>query len=86
MLIKAYELLGHQLSEQHEAIYTVFNQTALQVCEGQQYDMDFEQSLDVTIKDYLKMIEYKTAVLIAASLKIGALTGGAQNLEARSAI
>ena len=82
MLIKAYELLGHQLSEQHEAIYTVFNHTALQVCEGQQYDIDFEQSLDVTIKDYLKMIEYKTAVLIAASLKIGALTGGAQVLEA----
>ncbi len=77
MLIKAYEYIskcpGSFLSE----VLAVFNKTALEVCEGQQYDMDFELSMEVTVDDYLKMIELKTSVLIAASLKIGAICGGA---------
>jgi geranylgeranyl diphosphate synthase type II len=65
-----------------EKILPVFNQTALQVCEGQQFDMDYENRHDVTIGEYLKMVEYKTAVLLAAALKIGALCGGADEREA----
>jgi geranylgeranyl diphosphate synthase type II len=82
MLIKAYELLA-MASERHlHQILPVFNKTALQVCEGQQYDMDFEQNTAVSIEEYIRMVEYKTAVLLAASLKIGALLGGAREQEA----
>jgi geranylgeranyl diphosphate synthase type II len=51
----------------------LFSKTALEVCEGQQYDVDFETRDDVTIPEYLKMIEYKTAVLVAAAMKMGAI-------------
>lgn len=82
MMIKAYELLSLQEAENLARTLPVFNQTALRVCEGQQYDMDYEQKELVTQDDYLKMVELKTAVLIAASLMIGALTGGAGNEQA----
>jgi geranylgeranyl diphosphate synthase, type II len=82
MLIKAYELLSHKSVQDLEKILPVFNQTALQVCEGQQFDMDYENRHDVTIAEYLQMVEYKTAVLLAAALKIGALSGGAGESEA----
>lgn len=59
-----------------------FNTMAVQVCEGQQYDMNFETRTDVTVAEYLKMIEYKTAVLLAASMYMGALIGGAQEEDA----
>ncbi len=62
-------------------ILKVFNKTAKQVCEGQQYDMNFEKDDNVSIKDYMKMIRLKTAVLIAASLKIGAIIGGANSRD-----
>ena len=81
MLIKAYDLLSHASGQLMQGILEVFNQTALQVCEGQQYDMDYEQSLFVSRDDYIRMVEYKTAVLLAASLKIGALLGGADNSQ-----
>ena len=51
----------------------LFSKTALEVCEGQQWDVDFETRDDVTIAEYLKMIEYKTAVLVAAAMKMGAI-------------
>jgi geranylgeranyl diphosphate synthase type II len=51
----------------------LFSKTALEVCEGQQWDVDFETRDDVTIPEYLKMIEYKTAVLVAAAMKMGAI-------------
>ena len=51
----------------------MFSKTALEVCEGQQYDVDFETRDDVTIPEYLKMIEYKTAVLVGAAMKMGAI-------------
>lgn len=60
----------------------VFTLTAMQVCEGQQIDMNFEKELTVEESEYLKMIELKTAVLIAASLKIGAMLGGAPEKDA----
>jgi geranylgeranyl diphosphate synthase type II len=58
-------------------VIELFNQTAIEVCEGQQYDMDYEQRNDITIADYLEMIRLKTAVLLAASLKTGAIIAGA---------
>ncbi|MCI4442963.1 MAG: polyprenyl synthetase family protein [Lentimicrobium sp.] len=71
-------ILAYQYFEQYEpAIFKdlakLFSQTALEVCEGQQYDVDFETRDDVTIPEYLKMIEYKTAVLVAAAMKMGAI-------------
>ena len=62
-------------------VLDVFNKAAIEVCEGQQWDMDFENREDVTILDYLKMIEYKTSVLLAAALKIGAINAGASKEE-----
>ncbi len=76
MLIKAYELLTRSPSASLSGILEVFNKTALEVCEGQQLDMDFESRAVVTLQEYLHMIELKTAVLLAASLKIGAISAG----------
>ncbi len=59
-------------------VVELFNQTAIEVCEGQQYDMDYEKRMDVSIADYIEMIRLKTAVLLAASLKTGAIIAGAQ--------
>lgn len=64
------------------ALMKVFTRTAIEVCEGQQYDIDFETSGDVSIDAYLNMIRLKTAVLLAASLKIGAITAGASETDA----
>ncbi|MEA3445525.1 MAG: polyprenyl synthetase family protein, partial [Bacteroidota bacterium] len=77
MSIMAYELLQQTKAEFLPEILRVFNQTALEVCDGQQYDMDYENSPDIAIDDYLNMIRLKTSVLIAGSLKIGAILGGA---------
>ena len=63
-------------------IQTIFHQTAIEVCEGQAMDMDFEKRSDVSIDEYLLMIKLKTAVLVACALKIGALIGGAKNSDA----
>ena len=60
----------------------IFTQTAIQVCEGQQYDMNFEKAKRVSVDGYLKMIELKTAVLIASCLKIGSIIGGATTKDA----
>jgi len=84
MLIKAFELLSYSPSESLPQILALFNKTALKVCEGQQFDMDFEQSMEVSIEQYLRMIELKTAVLLAAALKVGAITGGAGDKDAET--
>lgn len=73
MSIIAYQYLLKTESPAIQEATRIFSQTAMEVCEGQQYDMDFEHRLDVSIDDYLKMIRLKTAVLIAGSLKMGAL-------------
>ena len=77
MLILAYQLFEIYDPKQFQQLTTLFSQTALQVCEGQQYDVDFELRNDVTISEYLKMIEYKTAVLVAAAMKMGAIVAEA---------
>ncbi len=77
MLIKAYELISRSPAGALPQVLDVFNQTAIEVCEGQQYDMEFEKRDDVTVEEYLEMIRLKTAVLIGGSMKIGAIIGGA---------
>jgi len=74
--IYAYDQLSKVKTRLSE-ILSLFNKTSIEVCEGQQLDMDFEQRDDVTIEEYIKMITLKTSVLLACSLKIGALLGGA---------
>ena len=58
-------------------LISLYNKTALEVCEGQQLDVDFEDMLEVPLTTYIKMISYKTAVLVGASLKMGAIIAGA---------
>lgn len=84
MLIQSYDLLV-KASPVHllAPILQRFNQTAREVCEGQQMDVDFEKSQSVTIDHYLRMIELKTSVLFAACLEVGALLGGASQEDAR---
>jgi geranylgeranyl diphosphate synthase, type II len=77
MLVAAYEHLNKIQSSFLPAILGLFNTTAREVCEGQQLDMDFETQEQVSLEAYLHMIELKTSVLLAASLKMGAILGGA---------
>ncbi|MEM9679830.1 MAG: polyprenyl synthetase family protein [Bacteroidota bacterium] len=77
MLIMSYRLLESYPPETFQALTQLFSKTALEVCEGQQYDIDFETRDDVTIPEYLKMIEYKTAVLVGAAMKMGAIIANA---------
>lgn len=73
MLILAYQYFENYEPKVFQALAKLFSKTALEVCEGQQYDVDFETRDDVTIPEYLKMIEYKTAVLLGAAMKMGAI-------------
>lgn len=73
MLILAYQYFEHYEPIVFRDLAKLFSKTALEVCEGQQWDVDFETRNDVTIAAYLKMIEYKTAVLVAAAMKMGAI-------------
>lgn len=81
MLINAYQLFENYEGATFRELAQLFSRTAIQVCEGQQYDMDFETQDDVTIEDYIKMIEFKTAVLVGASLKMGAIVAKASEDE-----
>lgn len=73
MLILAYQYFEYYQPNIFQSLAKLFSKTALEVCEGQQWDVDFEQRDDVTISEYLKMIEYKTAVLVGAAMKMGAI-------------
>ena len=73
MLVESYKLISTCESVVLPEVLKTFNKMAAEVCEGQQYDMNFETQQNITIDDYLKMIELKTAVLLGASLRIGAL-------------
>jgi geranylgeranyl diphosphate synthase, type II len=73
MLILAYQYFEKYNTDVFRELAKLFSKTALEVCEGQQYDVDFETRDDVTIAEYLKMIEFKTAVLVAAAMKMGAI-------------
>lgn len=77
MLINSYECLEGYKPDILKELFLLFNKTSVEVCEGQQYDVDFETRNDVTISEYLKMIEYKTSVLIGAALKMGAIVAKA---------
>ena len=73
MLVQAYQLLSNVDKSIVKELMIVFSKAATEVCEGQQWDMDFEIQKEVTLQEYLKMIEHKTAVLLAASLQIGGI-------------
>jgi len=77
MLINAYQLFENYDGDVFKQLAQLFTKTAIEVCEGQQYDVDFETRDDVTIPEYLKMIEYKTAVLVAAAMQMGAIIADA---------
>ena len=77
MLVTAYDYLNKIRTDGSQFIVQVFNKTAKEVCEGQQLDMDFEKRDIVSMDEYLRMITLKTSVLLAASLKLGAILGGA---------
>lgn len=77
MLINAYQFLEKYEGKKLGLLFQLFSKTAIEVCEGQQYDVDFEKRNDVTIDEYLKMIEYKTSVLVATALKMGAIVADA---------
>ncbi len=78
MLINAYQLFESYEGDTFKKLAKLFTKTAIEVCEGQQYDIDFETRDDVTIPEYIKMIEYKTAVLVGAALKMGAIVANAE--------
>lgn len=77
MLIIAYQLFENYPAEKFRELAKLFSKTAIEVCEGQQYDVDFETRDNVTIAEYLKMITYKTAVLVGAAMQMGAIVADA---------
>ncbi len=77
MLVKAYECLSKISSKYFPKCIDVFNKTAKEVCEGQQLDMNFEKMESVSFEEYVNMITLKTSVLVASSLQMGAIIGGA---------
>jgi len=81
MLSYAYQYLMNITSPQSRAAINLFTRTAIQIFEGQQLDLDFEHRTDVTVQEYLQMIEYKTSVLLAASLQIGGMAANASETD-----
>ena len=81
MMIEAYTLLSKVPERALARVLQLFNKMATEICEGQQYDVDFEQKNDVTIEEYLMMIRLKTSVLLANALQIGAYIAGANDKE-----
>lgn len=84
MLLLAYEFIAHAAPEKLPAMLALFTETAKEVSDGQQYDLDFENRGDVTEAEYMEMIRLKTSVLIAASLKMGGLVAGASDSDLRN--
>ena len=83
MLIQAYACLNEYPPEQFKALTQLLSKTALEVCEGQQHDVDFETSAAVSIAQYLEMIRLKTAVLVGCAMEMGARIGGADPVHAK---
>lgn len=81
MVIEAYKQLSQVPENKLHKTLDLFSQMATEICEGQQYDVDFEHQTNVTIDDYLKMIRLKTSVLLATALQIGAYIAGASEQE-----
>ncbi|MEZ4874845.1 MAG: polyprenyl synthetase family protein [Flavobacteriaceae bacterium] len=84
MLILAYQYFEHYEPSLFRDLAKLFSKTAIEVCEGQQYDVDFETRNNITLPEYIKMIDYKTAVLLGAAMKMGAMVAGTsiENQEA----
>ena len=83
MLILAYRLMAEGLTDKLAEVLHVFTETTMEICEGQQWDMEFETRMDVKVDEYIEMIRLKTSVLLAAALKIGAMLGGASDEDAQ---
>lgn len=83
MLVLAYRLMADCPDEYLKRVMNIFTRTALEICEGQQWDVEFETRNDVTVPEYIEMIRLKTSVLLAAALKIGAVMGGASEEESQ---
>ena len=81
MLIEAYKLLAKVPAPKLPQVLNWFNEMATGICEGQQYDVDFEHMSQVTVDDYMKMIELKTSVLLANAMRIGGYIAGATNVQ-----
>lgn len=81
LMILAYQRLEHYEGEKYKNLMSLFNKMALEVCEGQQLDVDFETQTDVGLEDYFKMIGYKTAVLVGCALKMGAIIASAASSD-----
>lgn len=83
MLVRAYQLMAEADTKILPQLLQVFSKTAMQVCEGQQFDMDYQTQEVVSEADYIYMIQLKTSVLLGAALEIGATVGGAQTEDAQ---
>ncbi len=83
LLIKSYQQLNKIPANYLSTVFPLFNEAALKVCEGQQFDMNYETKKKVSIEDYLTMIRLKTAALFSASLEMGAMLAGASKTDCR---
>ena len=83
MLILAYRLMAQCPADKLPQVLGIFTETTMEICEGQQWDMEFEKRMDVKVDEYVEMIRLKTSVLLAAALKIGACLAGAPEEDAR---
>ena len=84
LLIRAYQSLSSGADNHLADLLTVFNNTAIEVCEGQQMDMDFEDRSDVSIQEYIEMIRLKTSVLLGCALEFGAIMANASEIDRRN--
>ena len=84
LLIRAYQSLSSGADNHLADLLTVFNNTAIEVCEGQQMDMDFEDRSDVSIQEYIEMIRLKTSVLLGCALEFGAIVANASEIDRRN--
>ena len=82
MLVVAYQYIAQTEAPWMKSVLNLFSTTAIEVCAGQQYDMEFETRMDVSQEEYIEMIRLKTAVLLACALKMGAIIGGASEVDA----
>lgn len=85
LMVLAYQQLLLAVPSQLPALLSEINQVALEVCEGQQYDMDFQERERVTTEEYMRMIKLKTSVLLGAAMKMGAIQAGAQHADQQRA-
>ena len=84
LLLKAYSFFEDLEPKLFKACVRIFTHTGILLCEGQQYDVNFETQKDVTYEDYIRMITYKTGILAAAAFEIGAIIAGANTEEAKA--